>query len=153
MAALFCSAFILQGTWTRLISSGQGGPDLLLCVSIMSVFLHENFKTAAGWTVLLTVIWDLCFSPYPGIGAAAVLLTAGIAFWAKGAFQWEHPVFLAVFTALETFFCSVLTWAGEAALGAPYQLLYIMKYQPVSMVYNAAFAAALYGIFRKGQVQ
>ena len=124
---LFLCAFFLQQTAAGLVCAGGAGPDLLLAVTILTVFLSSGTKgVIAGAT---------------GMSAAA----------AKRLFSWERPLFLFPFTAAVTLVYHLTFWGGERILGSPYSFTYLLKLQPLYIGYNLAAMGILYLLFIKNK--
>lgn len=148
---LFFCAFFLQHTAAGLVCAGGAGPDLLLVVTIASVLSLSNVKGALAAAAGTAAIQELCFSLYGGPGAAAVFLAGLCAAAARRVFSWERPLFLFPFTAAVTLIYHLALWGGQRLLGSPAGFLFLLRSQPLYMIYNAALMGALYLLFIKNK--
>ena len=148
---LFLCAFFLQQTAAGLVCAGGAGPDLLLAVTILTVFLSSGTKGVIAGTTGMAALQELCFSLYGGPGTAAILLSGMSAAAAKRLFSWERPLFLFPVTAAVTLVYQLTFWGGERILGSPYSFTYLLKLQPLYIGYNLAAMGILYLLFIKNK--
>lgn len=148
---LFFCAFLFQHTAAGLICAGGAGPDLLLVVTVFSVFSFPHINGVIAGAAGIAALQELCFSIYGGPGTAAVLLSGLSAAAAKRLFSWERPLFLFPFTAAVTLVYHLTFWGGERILGSPYSFTYLLKLQPLYIGYNLAAMGILYLLFIKNK--
>ena len=148
---LLLCAFLLPHTAVGLICLGGAGPDLLLAITVLIVFVSHGTKGAIAGTAGTAALQELCFSIYGGPTTAAVLLAGVSAAAAKRLCSWERPSFLFPFTAAITLVYHLTLWGGERIFGSPYSFIYLLRLQPLYMGYNLAVMGVLYLLFIKSK--
>lgn len=136
--------FFIEPTVAGLIAPRGKAPDLLLCLTIIGVFLCREAGPVIGITVVTAVLQDICFSLYAGPGAAALFLAGIFAAAAVKYCVWDRLAFYLAFTALDTILYEFVLWAGMKLSGVSYSFLYLLELLPLAVVYNLTLIALVY---------
>lgn len=146
-ACLLLSAFFLQTTAVKLTVIGGAGPNLLLCSALVLVVKAREPAPVIGLCVLTAVLQELCFSLYAGPAPAAMFTACITTAFAGNFLALEHPLFLAGLTVVQTLLYNGVLWGVSAILGAPYDFLYVLRIQPVYILYNLVLMVFFYFLF------
>lgn len=146
---LLFGAFLCQNTMEGIFLSEGIGPQILFCVTLLTVLTNECGEKAVVLAAAFSAVQDVCFSVYTGAGTVSIVAVGLGAIFCRRFFAWESPRFLFPFTAVMTFLYNLLLLSGQKLLGAPYHFLYVLKLQPFVIVGNLAFMVILYFIFIK----
>jgi rod shape-determining protein MreD len=149
---LFSAAFIAQSTMLRYIAIYDVSPNILLCLVIVFAFLYDE-PLGVVFGVIFGILWDVEFGLYIGVSAvsqmAAALLTMRIKRYLN------HELLLPALAAglSGTVLNNVVYWGLYKLTGIPHTLSYILRPQPILIVYNLLFVAIFHLILRRGVIR
>lgn len=139
----FLAAFLLQSTVLIHFSVFGIAPNLVLCLTACFSFLYEKpYGMVMG--VLFGLLLDLCFGPVIGVAALSLFLAALSLGFLRG-YLYQESVLSMFFAALiSTVVYEAVYFICLLVLGMGYQILYVLKYLPVLVIWHSLILIGIY---------
>lgn len=138
------AAFFFQGSLINLFSIFGTTPNLLLCVIVLFAFLYEENDYGMILGVVFGLLYDICYMPYVGVSALWLFLIAFGVSLTRELLNRENIGTILIITAVATFVFNMMTWFTYFIMGSNTVMMYALKAQPLSIIYNIAIEALLY---------
>ncbi|MCL2436567.1 MAG: rod shape-determining protein MreD [Clostridiales bacterium] len=143
-ACLFFVAFIIQTTLMNIVSVFGTTPNLLLCLVVIFSFLYDENNYGLVLGVSFGLLYDICFSQYVGIAALAFFVIS-LAIMLVNVIMNKEVVFsVIVVTASSTVVYTLIYWGIMFMLGSNYSFFHMMRFLPLSVLYNTVIVIVLY---------
>lgn len=145
----FIVAFLLQLSLVGIISIGNYGPNLILCVMVIITFLYEDGYRSIPFGIFAGLLLDICSGIYVGI-TPLLMLVCGI--FAAAARIWLNTE--KIYTMITTItICTILYdtlyFVAQKILGDPLGIGFVLKQEPVYILYNVAVCTIMFLIMHK----
>ncbi|MFV0516469.1 MAG: rod shape-determining protein MreD [Aminipila sp.] len=149
---IFLIAFLLQGTLLNLFSIFGATPNLVLCLVIIFSFLYED-NNGLVLGVVFGLLMDLCFTPYMGMNAFAMLIVSLFVSFLRENINKENLVPVLTVSVVATFIFNLIYFFLSRCFGSTYSIIYWLKLQPLFVIYNLVVVFILYLILIKRVVK
>lgn len=133
---LYLIAFICQLTVINLIGINNVGPNLILCLTVVIIFVFDEGWRCIPYSLGAALLIDVCAGTVIGAAPLALFCTGIFAEAARERLNTELLAPLAVTGAIATLFNNVVYWLILKILGNPMSILYILKFQIFYIIYN-----------------
>lgn len=149
MFIIYLAAFLLQPFLYNLIPVLGDNINLLLCLTVMFTFLYDDEEQGIFFGFIFGLLHDLFFGLYAGPGVLSLVLCGILVMIIKAHINVENFFNGILITLFSTWVYASLYWGVYHFLGSPYSYVYVMKWLPLSLLFNCIFAAGLYFILIK----
>lgn len=139
----FLAAFLLQSTVLIHFRVLGIAPNLVLCLVARFSFLYEKpYGMVMG--ILFGLLLDLCFGPVIGVAALAFFLTGLTLSFLRGYLYQESAISMFFAALISTLVYEAVYFICLLVLGMGYQILYVLKYLPVLIVWHSLILIGIY---------
>lgn len=145
----FIMAFILQLSVVGVISIGNYGPNLILCVMIIITFLYEDGYRSIPFAIFTGLILDICSGIYVGITPLLMLVCGIFATAARIWLNTEKIHTLITTVIIATVMYDTLYFTAQKILGDPHGIGYVLKQEPFYILYNVAVCSVMFLVMHK----
>ena len=146
---IYLAAFILQPFLQNLVPLVGGNLNLILCLTVMFVFVHEEPGQGIFFGCIFAMLWDLFYGQYTGPGALALVLCATVVFLCKYFAHTENFLNAILFMAVATWLYMSIYWGIYAAIGSPYSYSYAMGSLLLQVVFNCIVGLGVYFVLMR----
>ncbi len=147
--AIFLLAFFLQGSVVNILAVNGATPNLLLCLAVLFSFLYdeENYGLILG--PVFGILYDICYMPYVGVSSIGFFFLAFAVVMARELLNRENIGVILVIAAIATFVFNIYIWCVYSILGSNITILYVLKKQPLLIMWNVIITGILYAVVIK----
>lgn len=146
----FIVAFVCQLSLAGIFSLYNMGPNLIMCVMVIITFLYEDGFRSIPFALVFGLILDICSSVYVGVTPLLLLIvgifTAAARIWVNT----EKIYTLATTSVISTVIYYTLYFVFYKVLGDPQGALYVLRQEPVFILYNLAVTCLMFLLMHKG---
>lgn len=144
-AAAFAVAFLIQGTVLNGFAFFGVTPNLVLCLLIAFTFFYEN-ESAIYLALIFGLISDICFSNIIGVSSLGYLIVGFLTVKLRPILNKENILASIIFGTLGTLTFNLFYWVSTNANGNQFNFTYILKLQPLYVLYNLIVMVFIYFI-------
>ena len=141
---VYLAAFFLQPFLQNLIPIFGENVNLILCLTVMFVFVHAEPGQGIFFGSVFALMTDLFYGQFTGPSVLAIVLTAIAVYGLKYFAHIENFVNAIVFMAGATWVYYSLYWGVYAAIGSSYSYGYAMQYILPQIAINAVVGLCVY---------
>ncbi|MGI6204302.1 MAG: hypothetical protein ACOYJH_03375 [Anaerovoracaceae bacterium] len=142
---MYLLAWIFQMTLAGIISINNVGPNLILCLTVVVVFVFDDGWKIAPFALIAALLLDICTGDYIGVASLSLTFTMMLAYFARRNLNTQEFLPMAVTGACCTLLYNVVYWLIMKIAGDPMTLLFVLKYQVFYIIYNVII---IYFLFR-----
>jgi len=142
-AVVFAVAFILQGTLLNGFAFFGITPNLVLCLLIAFTFFYED-ESAIYLALIFGIVSDICFSNIIGVSSLGYLLVGFLTVKLRPILNKENILASIIFGTLGTLVFNLFYWAGTNVNSNQFDFMYILKLQPLYVIYNLIVMVLIY---------
>lgn len=121
---VYLAAFFLQPFLQNLIPFFGNNVNLILCLTVMLVFVHENPGQGIFFGSVFALLWDMFYGLYAGPSAVAMVICGMAVYLLRYFTHIENFLNAALFLVGGTFLFGSVYWCVYAAIGTTYSYFY-----------------------------
>lgn len=140
----YLAAFILKPAADAVLPGHIGNGNLVLCLTIVLVFLYDEYVPIITTGTLFALLNDLVYGLYCGPEAVATFAVCVAIIAAKYFFNNENYVNASVVLIVSTWLEYTVEWAVYYAAGSTYTYGYALRGLPGSAAVNTAVGMIVY---------
>lgn len=144
---IYLAAFLLQPFLQNLIPVIGNNLNLILCLTVMLVFVYESPGQGVFFGSVFALLSDLFYGQYTGVSALVMVITAVAVYGLKYFSHIENFANAIIFMAGATLLYAGLYWGVYAAIGSTYTLGYALQYVLLQAVLNSVVGLGIYFVF------
>jgi rod shape-determining protein MreD len=141
---IYLAAFLLQPFLQNLIPFFGENVNLILCLTVMLVFVHENPSQGIFFGCVFSLLWDLFYGLYTGPSAVAMLVCGVAVYLLKYFTHIENFLNGALFMVGGTLLFGSAYWCVYAAIGTTYSYVYAMGSLLPQLICNLIVGLGVY---------
>ncbi len=141
---IYLAAFLLQPFLQNLIPVIGNNINLILCLTVIFVFVYESPGQGVFFGSVFAMMNDLFYGQYTGPGALAMVLTGIAVYGLKYFAHIENFLNAIVFMIGATFVFATIYWGIYAAIDSSYTYGYAMSSILPQLVLNSAVGLGVY---------
>lgn len=141
---IYLAAFFLQPFLQNLIPVLGNNVNLILCLTVMFVFVYEDPGQGIFFGSIFALLTDMFYGQYTGPAALAMVLTGIAVYGLKYFAHIENFVNAIVFMAGATLVYASVYWGIYAAIGSAYSYGYAVSSILPQIVVNAIVGLGVY---------
>lgn len=141
---VYLAAFFLQPFLQNLIPFFGNHLNLILCLTVMLIFVHEEPSQALFFGCVFSMFTDLFYGLYTGPSVIAIFVSGLIVYVLKYFVHIENYMNAIIFMAVSTLLYGTVYWCIYAIIGTPYSYLYAMTSLLPQVVFNVAVGLGVY---------
>ncbi len=141
---MYLAAFLLQPFLQNLIPSIGENLNLILCFSVMLIFVGEDPVPGIVFGSIFSLLNDLFYGLYAGPGALSLALCGMIVYGLKYFAHVENFLNAIIFMAGSTVLYITFYWGIYAAIGTTYSYGYALSHSLLQIVFNSIVGLGIY---------
>ncbi len=142
-AIVFAVAFLIQGTLLNGLAFFGVTPNLILCLLIAFTFFYED-EAAIYLALIFGIISDICFSNIIGVSSLGYLIVGFLIVKLRPMLNKENILASIIFGTLGTLAFNLFYWVGTNVNMNQFDFMYILKMQPLYVIYNLIVMVLIY---------
>lgn len=143
---IYLAAFLLQPFLQNLVPFIGNNLNLILCLTVMFVFVYESPGQGIFFGSVFALLSDLFYGQYTGVAVLAMVVTAIAVYGLKYFTHIENFGNAIIFMAGATLLYAAVYWAVYAAIGSAYTFGYAMGHVLPQAVLNSVAGLGVYFI-------
>ena len=141
---IYLAAFLLQPFLQNLIPFLGNNLNLILCLTVMFVFVYENPGQGIFFGSVFALLGDLFYGLYAGPSAIAMVICGLVVYLLKYFAHIENFLNGALFMAGGTILFGSVYWCIYAAIGTTYNYFYAMGSMWPQVICNVIVGLGVY---------
>ena len=141
---VYLAAFFLQPFLQNLVPVLDGNLNLILCLTVMVVFVSEDPSQGIFFGTVFSLLTDMFHSQYTGPGAVAIILCGIVVYFLKYFIHIENFFNALFFMAGATVLYGSVYWCIYAAIGTTYSYAYAVSSLLLQIVFNCIAGLCIY---------
>ena len=141
---VYLAAFFLQPFLQNLIPFFGNHLNLILCLTVMLVFVHEEPSQALFFGCVFALFTDLFYGLYTGPSAIAMFVCALAVYLLKYFVHIENYINAIIFMVVGTLLYGSIYWCIYAVIGTTYSYGYAMMSLLPQVLCNVAVGLGVY---------
>lgn len=146
----FIVSFFCQLSLAGIFSIDNMGPNLILCSMVIIIFLYEDGYRSIPFAILFGMLLDICSSVYVGVTPLMMLFTGIFVAIARIWLNTEKIYTMITTSVIATIIYYTLYFFAYKILGDPQGAIYVLKQEPVFIIYNLAVTTIMFLVMHKG---
>ena len=144
---VYLAAFLLQPFLQNLIPFFGENLNLILCLTVMLVFVHESPGQGIFFGAIFSLLWDLFYGLYAGPSALAIVVCGLAVYLLKYFVHIENVLNAALFMAGGTLIFYSVYWCIYATIGTTYSYFYAMGQILPQLLCNLIVGLGMHFVF------
>lgn len=136
-ALIFAISFIIQSFILGSFAIAGANTNLILCFGVVIAFSYPDDTSSVVIGGIFALIYDICFSLYPGMGTVPYLITVTVCMLFKYyILNNENKLSMAIVSVLSVVLAYNLYWAAAAVTGIATSYISMLSHLPVYIILN-----------------
>ncbi|MEE3362715.1 MAG: rod shape-determining protein MreD [Anaerovoracaceae bacterium] len=153
VTVMYIIALICQMTLAGIISISNVGPNLILCLTVVIIFVFDDGWKCFPYALVTALLLDICVGSCTGAASLSLTFTILLAYEARKILNTEQVLPMFAAGACCTLLYDFVYWIIMKIAGDPMTLLFMLKYQLFYIIYNVIIMYFLFRYFDRIRIR